>query len=78
MIYTSFKKIDEVGRIVLPKDIRKKLDLRINEILKIDVENDKIVITKAELTCTFCGSTENLQEFMDKHICTDCISKLTR
>ena len=37
MIYTSYKKIDEVGRIVISKDIRKRLDLGINELLKIDV-----------------------------------------
>ena len=44
MIYTSYKKIDEVGRIVISKDIRKRLDLGINELLKIDVEDNKIVI----------------------------------
>lgn len=78
MIYTSYKKIDEVGRIVLPKDIRNKLDLRINEILKIDVEDNKIVISKAEQTCTFCGATENLESFKGKNICNDCICQLNR
>ena len=56
MIYTSYKKIDEVGRIVISKDIRKRLDLGINELLKIDVEDNKIVITKAEPNCIFCGN----------------------
>lgn len=76
MIYTSFKKIDEVGRIVLPKDIRNKLDLHINEMLKIDIENNKIVITKAEQTCVFCGCTENLESFKGKNICPKCIKEI--
>ena len=78
MIYTSYKKIDEVGRIVLPKDIRNKLDLHINEVIKIDVEGQKIVITKAEQTCTFCGATENLESFKGKNICSKCITQLNK
>ena len=66
MIYTSYKKIDEVGRIVISKDIRKRLDLGINELLKIDVEDNKIVITKAEPNCIFCGNTKNLISYKDK------------
>lgn len=76
MIYTSYKKIDEVGRIVLPKDIRKKLDLDANDMLKIDVEDNRVIITKAEPDCIFCSSTENLKSFMGKSVCGECIKKL--
>ena len=76
MIYTSYKKIDEVGRIVLPKDIRNKLDLKINDILKIDVENDHIVISKAEQTCIFCESKKDLESFRGKNICKECLSQI--
>lgn len=76
MIYTDYKRIDEVGRIVIPKAIRNKLGMGLTEVVKIDIENDKIVISKAELTCVFCGATENLETFKDKNICTDCISQL--
>lgn len=76
MIYTDYKRIDEVGRIVIPKAIRNKLGMGLTEVVKIDIENDKIVISKAELTCVFCGTTENLETFKDKNICTDCISQL--
>ena len=76
MIYTSFKKIDDVGRVVLPKDIREKLGLRLNDMIKIDVENDRIVITKAEHTCVFCGKSSGLRSFMGKTVCEDCIKTL--
>lgn len=78
MIYTDYKRIDEVGRIVIPKSIRNKLGMGLTEVVKIDIENDKIVISKAEQTCIFCGSTENLECFKEKNICNNCISQLNK
>ncbi len=76
MIYTSYKKIDEAGRLVISKDIRRKLSLECNDLMKIDVENNTIVIKKAEPCCTFCNSEENLVEFNGKCICKKCIDLL--
>lgn len=78
MVYTSYKKIDEVGRVVISKDIRKRLDLGVNDSIKIDVEDNKIVITKAEPSCVFCGSGENLKDYMGKSICKNCIKMLSK
>ena len=78
MVYTSYKKIDEVGRVVISKDIRKRLDLGVNDSIKIDVEDNKIVITKAEPGCVFCGSSEDLKEYMGKSICKNCIKMLSK
>ena len=49
MIYTNYKKIDEVGRIVISKNIRKHLSIEANDMLKIDVDGNAIVIKKAEV-----------------------------
>lgn len=76
MAYTSYKKIDDVGRVVLPKDIREEVGLRLNDMLKIDVENEKIVISKAEDTCVFCGKPEQLKKFMGKTVCESCVKEL--
>ena len=76
MIYKSYKKIDEVGRVVLPKDIRNKIGINIGDILEMDIDKDKIIIKKAEQTCIFCGSTENLESFKGKNICKNCIKLL--
>lgn len=76
MIYKSYKKIDEVGRVVLPKDIRNKIGINIGDILEMDIDEDKIIIKKAEQTCIFCGSTENLESFKGKNICKNCIKLL--
>lgn len=76
MVYTSYKKIDDVGRVVLPKDVREKLGLRINDMLKIDVENERIILTKAVDSCVFCGKSDKLKEYMGKTVCESCINKL--
>ena len=76
MAYTSYKKIDDVGRVVLPKDVREELGLRINDVIKIDVEKDKIIITKAEETCLFCGNKSGLIHFKGKTICGKCVKDL--
>ncbi len=78
MAYTSYKKIDDVGRVVLPKDIRDELGLSINEMLKLDVENNRIIITKAENTCVFCGKTSSLKSYMGKTVCEKCVKELNK
>lgn len=76
MIYTSYKKIDEAGRIVVSKEIRKALSMNSNDLLKLDVEGNTLVIKKAEPNCEFCGSEEKLVEYMGKCVCSDCIAVL--
>lgn len=77
MIYTSYKKIDEAGRIVVSKEIRKALSFESNDLLKMDVDGNTLVIKKAEPHCEFCGSEDKLVEFMGKCICSDCVKKLS-
>lgn len=77
MIFTNFREIDKTGRIVISKDIRKHLNIKDGDILHIEADDDCITIKKAESKCVFCNSTENLREFNNKHICADCLAKLS-
>lgn len=77
MIYTNFKEIDGAGRIVISKDIRRHLNINPGDMLQINADNECITIKKAENKCVFCNSTENLIEFMDKHICESCAQKVS-
>lgn len=78
MVYTSYKKIDDVGRVVLPKDFRDELGLKINDMLKLDVEEGKIIISKADSVCVFCGKASGLKSYMGKTVCENCIKKLNK
>ncbi len=76
MIYTNFREIDKLGRIVISKDIRNHLDIKPGDVLHIEASDDSITIKKAEAGCVFCGAKENLTEFQGKHICGQCLDKL--
>ena len=70
------RKIDELGRIVLPIEIRKILDIQEKDSLSIILEDDGIFIKKDEPHCIFCNSHTNLHTFLDKNICKDCVKKI--
>ena len=68
--------IDELGRIVVPKELRKKLGIAACDPVEISSEGDKIILTKYSPFCHFCGSTENISEFKEKNICDECIKEI--
>lgn len=70
------RKIDELGRIVIPIEIRKILDIKEKDSLGISLENNCIFIKKETPYCIFCNSNSNLRFFNNKNICNNCIQKL--
>ena len=66
------RKIDDLGRIVIPAETRRLFRIREGDYLAIAVEGDNIVIKKLEATCTFCGATEDVTPFKGKGLCTSC------
>jgi transcriptional pleiotropic regulator of transition state genes len=70
------RQIDELGRIVLPKELRKNLEIKPKEPLEIFVDGDMIVLKKYVPACTFCGQTEGIQPFKNKYICPKCKEEL--
>ena len=70
------RKVDDLGRIVLPIEIRRTLDIAERDELEIYMENDRIVLQKFEPACVFCGSSRNLITFRQKNVCGDCVRKM--
>ena len=70
------RKVDELGRIVIPVEIRKILDIKERDNLGIYLENNNISIKKQEPYCVFCNSNIDLECLLEKHICKKCIKKL--
>lgn len=74
MIATGIvRKVDTLGRIVIPKEIRNKLGIDYNTSIEIYVDGDYIVLTKYEKKCIICGKSENIVSYKDKTICNSCI-----
>ena len=67
------RKIDELGRVVLPIELRRSLDIQIKDPLEIYVEEDNIILKKYEPDCIFCGDARDIVPFKGKYICHDCI-----
>ena len=67
------RKVDELGRIVLPIELRRTLNIAEKDSLEIYVEDDTIILRKFETRCVFCGNTKNVVAYKGKNICPDCI-----
>lgn len=72
------RKVDELGIIVIPKEIRDKFDIKTNDRMDIYVENDVISLVKDSHKCTFCSSTKDLINHNNKHVCNKCMQKLVK
>lgn len=70
------RKIDDLGRIVIPAETRRLFGIREGDQLSIAVEGDAIVIRKLEATCTFCRSTDEVSAFKGRGICSSCRAEL--
>ena len=69
--------IDRLGRIVVPVEFRRALEIGDHDLVEISLEGDRIVMVKLERACTFCRSTENLREHRSKLVCAACVSRLS-
>ena len=70
------RKVDELGRIVLPIELRRTLDIEEKDALEIYVEDDSIILRKYQAACVFCESTKKIVSYRGKNVCPDCIEKL--
>ena len=70
------RKLDELGRVVIPMEIRNQFNIVEKDPIEIYVEGSCIVLKKYEPNCIFCGNTKNLVEYKDKLVCDKCTSLL--
>jgi transcriptional pleiotropic regulator of transition state genes len=66
------RKVDELGRIVIPIELRRTLGIEEKDALEIYVDQEKIILKKYEPACVFCGNAENVTNFRGKNVCREC------
>ena len=71
------RKVDDLGRIVLPIELRRMLDIEERDELEIYMENERIILQKYEPSCIFCGSSRDLISYRGRNVCQDCIREMT-
>jgi transcriptional pleiotropic regulator of transition state genes len=68
--------IDELGRIVIPIEIRKRFGLGEKDPLEISVKDETILLSRPRSACVFCGKSESVEEHRGRAICRNCIAEL--
>ena len=67
------RKVDELGRIVLPIELRRTLDIAVRDELEIYLDDDKVILKKYEPSCVFCSSSRSLVSYRGRNVCMECI-----
>ena len=70
------RKMDELGRIVLPIEMRRTLDLAEKDSLEIYVEGSSVILKKYKPSCIFCDNTKNIVNFKGKNLCPKCLKEI--
>ena len=70
------RQLDTLGRIVLPIELRRTMNLEVRDPVEIFMEGESIVLRKYEAACLFCGGGHQLTTFRGKQICGDCLRQL--
>lgn len=70
------RKVDDLGRVVLPSELRKNLNIDIRDNVEIYVSGESIILKKYHPSCIFCETVDNITQFKGKNICTECLNQL--
>ena len=70
------RKVDELGRVVIPIELRRTLQIEEKDALEIYVDGEKIILKKYEPACIFCGNADGIRNFKEKNICRECFEAM--
>ncbi|MBZ2175059.1 AbrB/MazE/SpoVT family DNA-binding domain-containing protein [Schnuerera sp. xch1] len=70
------RKVDRLGRVVIPIELRRNLDIDEKDALEIFIDGEHIILKKYEPACIFCGQAKDVTTFKNKNICPSCLEEL--
>lgn len=70
------RKVDELGRVVIPIELRRTLGIDVKDSLEIYVDSEKIILKKYEPACIFCGSADDVKYLKGRIVCGECVKEL--
>lgn len=70
------RRVDELGRVVIPIELRRTLDIAEKDALEIYVDGEQIILKKYEPACIFCGQAKDVLQYKGKNICRKCLDEL--
>jgi len=72
------RQLDQLGRIVIPKELRNTFDLKEKDSIEIFVDGEDIILRKYQPACIFCGDATDVVQYEGKIICRNCLKKLKK
>ncbi|MFL0164538.1 AbrB/MazE/SpoVT family DNA-binding domain-containing protein [Candidatus Clostridium helianthi] len=72
------RRVDELGRIVIPIELRRTLDIAEKDSLEIYVDGGQVILKKYEPACIFCGEGRDIINYKGKNICKNCLNEIKR
>ena len=72
------RNVDELGRFVIPKEMRKVLGIEKDTPVGIEIEGDRLILRKIDETCRICGTGLNLRKYSHFYLCTDCLREILK
>lgn len=70
------RRLDNLGRIVIPSEIRRLFEINPDDYISFSVSENQIILEKVQQYCTFCGNDTGLYEINGKYVCADCVYKI--
>jgi AbrB family transcriptional regulator, transcriptional pleiotropic regulator of transition state genes len=72
------RRVDDLGRIVIPMELRRTLGINVKDPLSISVDGEKIILEKHRDACVLCGGTDEIVRIKDKAVCADCVGAVKK
>ena len=72
------KPVDPLGRVVIPVELRRTLNIKTDDSLEVFVDGDYIMLKKYEPACIFCGNAKDVENIHGKNVCRNCLEELKK
>jgi transcriptional pleiotropic regulator of transition state genes len=72
------RRVDDLGRIVIPMELRRTLGIRVKDPISIFVEGERIILEKYRASCVICGGEEEVGAIKDRPVCASCVAEIKR
>jgi len=72
------RRVDDLGRIVIPMELRRTLGINVKDPMSISVEGERVILEKFRDACMFCGSRDSIENVKDHPVCTSCIEDIKK
>ncbi|MCE5203203.1 MAG: AbrB/MazE/SpoVT family DNA-binding domain-containing protein [Coriobacteriales bacterium] len=72
------RRVDDLGRIVIPMELRRTLGINVKDPISISVEGDRVILEKFRDACVICGSQQDVTTVKGRSVCADCVATIKK